>query len=541
MDSDTSESNLVILTNKAYLSFYIFLVTASFFAGDFLHPGVTSFLPIVFFTIMGTFNKKLINTIIISNSVLDCVAVMAMILAVEHSNIHKRAAIKILLIFGCSHFRLSFILFMSTAVLSMWFSNCMACGLMMPLVKAILKELEKMGIMETYEIIGKVTSDSINNEKYTPRPSDFTIFYFIGIAYSSSIGGMATFVGSETNQLFMNYCAAIFPDGPKVESPRYLLLTLPGVIIMEMFLYLWLNFYFLGMLRVQNYTALQASLTSDEEQFISVLLARQYQQMGKIKFPEMVVGTAVIMAAILQAMVYSNSTSYSDDDKFNTRRYVTTSVPSIICVLILFLIPSNMACLKFCRKQNDDSEPLPTSASGGFLTWSMVKNNLDWTVIFLTASANITFDSLEDSGMTEEFEKFLSLFTACPPTAQACIVIVFCKILTEFASNATVGRCLLALIANVGVKSKVNPLYLMLSATLSTSLPFHLVTGTPAYAMIASYVHIPPRKLMVVGIGPSLLAIVLNLFTACVWSKVIWPEIDSYPAWADGMKINNIP
>ncbi|XP_069357012.1 protein I'm not dead yet-like isoform X3 [Maniola hyperantus] len=424
MDSDTSESNLVIITNRVrfkrflksyrktlsvlvipiifmpiafigenntYKSFYVFLVTAIFFTGNFLHPGVTSFFPIVFFTIMGTFNKKLINTISISNSVLDCLGVMAMILAVEHSNIHKRAAIKILLIFGCSHFR------------------------------------------------------------------------------------------------------------------------------------------------VQNYTALQASLTSDEEQFISVLLAHQYQQMGKITFPEMVVCTTVVIAAILQAMIYS-STSYNGGDKFNTRGYVITSVPCIICVLILFLIPNNLACLKFFRKQNDNSEPLPTSASGGFLTWSMVKNNVDWTVIFLTASANITFDSLEDSGMTEEFEKFLSLFSTRPLAAQACVVIVFCKILTEFASNATVGRCLLARIANVGLKSKVNPLYLMLSATLSTSLPFHLATGTPAYAMIASYVHIPPRKLMVAGIGPSLLAIIMNLFTVCVWSKVIWPDIDSYPAWADGIK-----
>lgn len=39
---------------------------------------------------------------------------------------------------------------------------------------------------------------------------------------------------------------------------------------------------------VQNYTALHATLTSDEEQFISVLLTGQYQQMGKIKFHEMV-------------------------------------------------------------------------------------------------------------------------------------------------------------------------------------------------------------------------------------------------------------
>ncbi|CAH2229557.1 jg19695 [Pararge aegeria aegeria] len=138
--------------------------------------------------------------------------------------------------------------------------------------------------------------------------------------------------------------------------------------------------------------------------------------------------------------------------------------------------------------------------------------------------------------MTGEFEKFLSLFSGCPAPAQACIVIVFCKILTEFADSATVGHCILAHVANVGVKSKVNPLYLMLSSTLSTSLPFHLITGTPAHAMISSYINIPPRKLVIAGIGPSVMAILTNLCTVCVWSKVIWPDIDTYPTWADGMQ-----
>ncbi|XP_052738877.1 protein I'm not dead yet-like [Bicyclus anynana] len=451
---------------------------------------------------------------------------MAVILAVEHSNIHKRIALKILIIFGCSHFRLSFLLFITTTVLSLWFSSCMACGLMMPLVKAILKELEKMGILETYQLIGKTSAySSDDSEKHIPRPSDFTVFYFIGIAYSSTIGGMATFIGSETNQLFINYCAAVFPSGPKLESPLYFLLALPGVIVMEIFLYLWLNFYFLGMVR--NYTALQASLTNDEEQFISVLLTGQYQQMGNITFNEMVVGATVFVAGILQSMIFT-STSHTDGVKLKTIRFVHTSVPNIICVFILFMVPTNLKCLKFFKKQNDKTEPLPTYPNKGCLTWSMVRNNVDWSVVFLTAISNITFDSLEDTKMTEEFEKFLSLFSGCHVLVQACVVIVFCKLLTEFASNATVARCMLAHIANVGIKSKVNPFYLMLSATLSMSIPFHLVTGAPAYAMISSYVHISQRKLMIAGIGPSVMGIIMNIFTVCVWFKVIWPDIDTY-------------
>ena len=40
--------------------------------------------------------------------------------------------------------------------------------------------------------------------------------------------------------------------------------------------------------RVQNYTALQASLTDEEEQYISILLNTQYEQMGNFSFHDMV-------------------------------------------------------------------------------------------------------------------------------------------------------------------------------------------------------------------------------------------------------------
>ncbi|CAH0713488.1 unnamed protein product, partial [Brenthis ino] len=72
------------------------------------------------------------------------------------------------------------------------------------------------------------------------RPTDFTVFYFLGIAYSSSI-------------------------------------------------------------------ALQASLTGEEEQYITVLLNTQYEQMGKMKFQEMIISGIVVLTAILQTVISATS------------------------------------------------------------------------------------------------------------------------------------------------------------------------------------------------------------------------------------------
>ncbi|XP_045453931.1 protein I'm not dead yet-like [Melitaea cinxia] len=458
---------------------------------------------------------------------------MMIIIAIEHSLLHKRIAIKILLLFGCSHYKLSFLLFICAMSLSMWFTNCMACGLMMPLVKAILRELEKMGIMETNEIT--VATD--NSEKQGPRPTDFTIFYFLGIAYSSSIGGMATLIGSETNLIFKNYCELIFPESPKLEGPHLVLLTLPGVLIMEMFLYLWLNFYFLGMLRVRNYTALQTTLTGDEEQYIKILLKTQYQQLGKIKFHEVAVGAVVILTACLQAII--SSTYLNDRKEFVSYNVIKSSTPSIISALILFITPVDLNCFRFFRS-NDDSEPLPSSPSKGCLTWTLVSDNIKWSVLFVIASSTIIFEAMKESKMSDEFEKFLMMFSNTSAPVLAFVVIAFCKIMTEFGSNASVMCCLLTHVARVSVSAKVNPLYLMLSTAVSTSLPFHLITGTPANAMVSAYVNMPPRKMMIAGIGPSIISILTNLFTVCVWSKAIWPDIDTYPVWTGTKYIRDL-
>ncbi|XP_050353244.1 protein I'm not dead yet-like isoform X2 [Nymphalis io] len=457
---------------------------------------------------------------------------MLIILAIEHSLVHRRIAIKILLLFGCSHYRLSFVLFLSTMVLSMWCTNSIACGLMMPLVKSILKELEQMGILDVFEVEG-VLHNYNRKDKNSPRPTDFTIFYFLGIAYSSTIGGMSTIIGSETNRIFKNYCELIFPQSPAIEGPQLMLLTLPGVLIMEMFLYLWLNFYFLGMLRVQNYTALQTTLTGDEEQYITILLKTKYQQLGKIKFHEGVVGAIVILTALFQLII---SSTY-DRKHYYTFNVLNSSTPSLISVLILFIMPVNLDCLKFF-KSKENSEPTPTSPSNGCLTWSLVTDNMEWSVLFVIGSSNIIFEAMRESKMTDEFEKFLLLFTNLPVPVMALAIVVFCKFMTEFGSNASVIYCLLIHIARVSVKTKVNPLYLMICATLSTSLPFHLITGTPSNAMVAAYVNIPPRKMMIAGIGPSIVAILTNLFTVCVWSKAIWPDIGNFPDWTHTAHFN---
>ncbi|XP_061382496.1 protein I'm not dead yet-like isoform X4 [Danaus plexippus] len=378
-----------------------------------------------------------------------------------------------------------------------------------------------MGVLEIFE--PHKLGDSSRYDVVEAKPSDFTIFYFLGIAYSSSIGGVSTFIGSESNKLFKNYCSTVFPKSPNLEAPHFTLLTLPGVLLMEICLYLWLNFYFLGMMRVQNYSSLQASLTSEEQQYVGTLLEAQYTRLGRISLHEMIVGSFVILTAILQASI--NLTDLVvDRETLKINSYMHS--PSIICAALFFITPVN---LDFIKNFRHNGNIIRVNAIKNCLSWPLIRKNIHWSALFITASNNVIFEAMTYTKMNDKFVKFLWMCHDLPAPALAFIVILFCKIMTEFANNADVATCLLPCIANLSILTKINPRYLMIGATLTISLPFHLLPASPAYAMVAAYAGIPPSKMMIAGIGPSVAAILINLFTTTVWSKVIWPDVDTYP------------
>ncbi|RVE47887.1 hypothetical protein evm_007401 [Chilo suppressalis] len=560
METDISETNLVIITkrdriklfcflywrnillistpllllpvayaaeNNAYKCFYIFLVTVVYWTADVLHQGIISLVPIALYTIVGSKDPGYINHIFVRNELLDYISVMMIIFAIERSNLHRRIAIKLLLLFGCSHYRLSFILFFSTTFSAMWLSDITACGLMTPLVKAILAELERMGILEIHEVIGKAKQTSERHEQKKPRPTNFTIFYFLGIAYSSSIGSIATVVGSQTIQIFKFYSESLFPSSPPIEFPHVILLTLPGVLLMETLLYVWMNSYFLRMFRARSNTALEINITEEEAMYINTLLKTQYHQLGRITYHETIVAVITTVACFLQACL--NST-YIESFPGN-HSHLKISAPCLICVLLLFVTPVDLDFIGFFKKQGNANEPLPTSTSKSCLNWNHVQNNMDWSMLFMIASSCATLEALQESGMMRELEKPLLALATWPAPVLALIAIVLCKLLTEYAANPCVAYCVLPSFARLSVAGSVNPQYLMMAATLGCSLPFHLVTGSPVNALVAAYVDIPPWKMMSAGIGPSVMTIVVSWFTVAVWSRAIWNDIHLTPLW----------
>jgi sodium-dependent dicarboxylate transporter 2/3/5 len=103
-------------------------------------------------------------------------------LSIERWNLHKRLALNIIVRTGSNNRSIILGFMLATAVLSMWISNTATSLMLLPIALAILDELQEHN------------QDASNG--------NFAQALLLAIAYSASIGGTATLIGTPTNLIF---------------------------------------------------------------------------------------------------------------------------------------------------------------------------------------------------------------------------------------------------------------------------------------------------------------------------------------------------
>lgn len=177
------------------------LLMAVWWITEAIPLAVTTLLPVVLFPALGIMNGKVVAPVYFNHIIFLFIGGFLVALAMQRWNLHKRIALRILLWFGINPRSILLGFMVATAFLSMWISNTATTMMMVPIVLAIILNLE--------DLLGK------------SAVRKYSIGVFLGVAYSASIGGIATLVGT--------------PPQPVIRpNPRHQLPQRPGNILRQL-------------------------------------------------------------------------------------------------------------------------------------------------------------------------------------------------------------------------------------------------------------------------------------------------------------------
>lgn len=215
---------------------------AIFWATEVIPIPVPSLFPLILFPLFEVQSSDKIARSYIDPVIFLFLGGFILATAVEKWNLHYRISLQILTFFkgNLSLTLLGFII--SSAFLSMWISNTATTMMMLPIVLSVINLLKEKG---TFPI-----------ENYSKA-------LLLSIAYSSSIGGIGTLIGSPPNLLFASFYSRQSPQNP-VTFFKWFIFAFPLILILIPILWIILIFYSGGFSKLKgNFQDLNDYLITD--------------------------------------------------------------------------------------------------------------------------------------------------------------------------------------------------------------------------------------------------------------------------------------
>lgn len=329
-------------------------------------------------------------------------------------------------------------LFLTTAILSMWISNTATAAIMLPLALGILANLDMKNDRKTF------------------------VFVLLGIAYSASIGGFGTLVGSPPNAIAAQALDMNFFDWMKLGIP-FMLVTLP-VCLFTMFL------------------ILRPQLNKKFE------LASETMQWDIHKI------TAIIIFVLTASTwIFSSKISAA----FGGIKDLDSLIAIAAAVAIGF---------------------------SGTASWNQIQKNTEWGVLWLFGGGLALSGILKDSGASAVMANGMANLFGSEVGSWLIIIIAvatFIIFLTEFTSNTASAALLVPVFATVGEAIGMPSALLTLIIGFGASCAFMLPVATPPNAIVFGTGHIRQNEMIKVGIWLNIICVgLVSAFAWFVWQFV---------------------
>jgi sodium-dependent dicarboxylate transporter 2/3/5 len=424
---------------------------------------VTALLPIILFPLTGALDLASTTASFGHRYVFLYVGGFVLAIAIERWNLHRRIALTIISLIGTNIRSIILGFMLATAFLSMWISNTATSVMMLPIGMAIISQL-------------KDNPNTVENENRL-----FGKALMLAIAYSASIGGIATLIGTPPNLVLAGIIEELYDI--EITFAQWASIGLPVSIIL-----LAASWWYLTH---RAFHFQQKAFPGGRAE-----IQRQLKVLGKISYEERTVLIVFVVTAaawISRSYVLNQFIPELDD-----------TIIAIIAAVVLFLLPAG-------------------KAHGGraIIQWKEAVK-LPWGILLLFGGGLALAEGFKSSGLAEWIGGQMVALQGIRLILLLLILVAAVNFLTEITSNLATTAMLLPIIAPLAVNIDVHPYILMVGATLAASCAFMLPVATPPNAVVfgSGYLKIP--DMVRTGIWLNLLSIVLITILVFFLLPFLW-------------------
>jgi sodium-dependent dicarboxylate transporter 2/3/5 len=288
----------------------------------------------------------------------------------------------------------------------------------------------------------------------------------LGIAFSATIGGMATLIGTPPNALLAAYVQNA--HGVKIGFGQWMLVGIPILIIL-----LPLTWWLL--------TKIMFQLGEHSETVLKRMIDDAQPTSSKLTIGAKRVAIIAILAGL--SLVF--------------RPLIETAIPTLplsdsgivmAAALILFALPSG----------EPDGERL--------LQWENAKT-IRWDVLILFGGGLSLASAIDSSGLSSAIGAGLASLETLPMALIILIAMATMVYLGEIASNTAMAAVFLPVAGAAAIELGVAPLELVLPIGLAASLGFMLPVATPPNAIVYGSGDVTAQQMLKTGAILDVLAI----------------------------------
>ncbi|WP_228851925.1 SLC13 family permease [Aegicerativicinus sediminis] len=425
----------------------------------------TALLPIVLFPLTGGMSLAETTPAYGHKYVFLYLGGFIIALAIEKWQLHKRIALNIINFVGTNVRKIILGFMLATAFLSMWISNTATSVMMLPIGMAIIDQL-------------KDNPNTIANENKI-----FGKALMLAIAYSASIGGIATLIGTPPNLVLAGVVNELY--GYEITFTQWFMFGFPISCILLAICWVYITRF--------AFSFKQNAFPGGKEEIKS-----QLRSLGQVSYEEKVVGIVFGLAAfswISRSFLLQKMFPALDD-----------TIIAILFSLILFILPSK-------------------NQRGALMKWNEAVK-LPWGIILLFGGGMTLANGFEESGLALFIGEKMAGLSGLSTFLIILIIVASVNFLTEITSNLATTAMLLPVLAPMALSIDMHPFALMTAVAVAASCAFMLPVATPPNAVVfgSGYLKIPDmaRKGFIMNvISIFLLSLFVYFLLPAVWDIVI--------------------